>query len=233
MLLTALYLFAVQVLVRGSEGVGVALAAVARARSTLRKLYQQDCVVYVAWKSAPPAAGAADTGAVAAAAAGAAPPGRSTSNSSSSTASPSQASQQQQQPLPQSMLLLPPMPRPAGPAHVSTPGTFASQEDRQHGQQQGHQQGGQHASPAAAKPADAPLLPRKLYKLVVMACDMDDAMAGWKHLSPHRRGSEQQQRWLVQARAQMQQRQRQRQQQTRAKRLRWFRPRSSPQQPPS
>jgi hypothetical protein len=225
----------VQVLVRGSEGVGVALAAVARARSTLRKLYQQDCVVYVAWKTAPPVAGAAMG--TAAAAAGAAPiKGSSSSGSSSGTSSPAQASlQQQQQQLPRSMLLLPPLPQPMVPAHVSTPGTSTNPEYRQQEQQPGHQQSGKQAGLAAATPADAPVLPRKLYKLVVMSCDVDDPMSGWKHLSPHRRGSEQQQRWLVQARGQMQQRQRQRQQQTRAKRLRWFRlrPRSSPQQPPS
>lgn len=207
----------VQVLVRGSEGVSTALQALARARHTLLKLYQQDCVVYMAWKTPqPPAAGAAGDAAAAAggdagdtAAAGAAGDGAAAGHSgqvsgaSSSCASTHQAQQQQQSEC------MPPEAADGDNEGAGSTGTEAG---------------------AVQQPAVQVVLPQRLYKLVIMACDPADPLSGWRHLSPHtkrsRRAEQQQQAWLAEAQARQQERQAQRQAQTRLKRrLRWFRPR--------
>lgn len=91
-------------------------------------------------------------------------------------------------------------------------------------------EGHQHQAAATVEPAE---LPNRLYKLVVMSCDMSDPLSGWKHLGPDRRAHQvqEQQAWLLQAQQRQQERQQQRRQQARMKRPRWYRPRRKPQVP--
>lgn len=211
-----------QVLVRGPEGVATALQALARARNTLLKLYRQDCVVYLAWKPQPPAAGAAgdprDT--AAAGDAGDAAAGGSAAGDG------------------------------AAAGHNSgrvghTPSSSASMQQEQEQQMASDQSsvGAEDEAAAIQQSEVQAVLPPRLYKLVIMACDVSDPLSGWRHLSPHRRSRQallQQQAWLAKAQARQQERQqqrqaeaqtrqqeRQRQRQAQARQqaqLRWFRP---------
>jgi len=228
-----------QVLIRGSTGVRTALHAVARARSLLRKLYQQDCVVYVSWK---PQTQAASVAAPAAAASYADSVGFDISGQPEAAQQQQhqqeqplmvqhaaqvqwefEQQQQQQQPM-QTGLGYEPQAQEQRQAHLQQQQLFLQPPLQQQQQQQ----------PDSSTMLE---LPNRLYKLIVLSCDPSDPLDGWKHLKqaqaqPGGRQQQQQQRWLQQQQEESLQRRQERQQRVRKKRLLWFRPRRNPAKPP-